>query len=56
MNAQIGSTAPDFNVTDINGNSHNLYEILDAGYIAIIDVSATWCGPCWTLHQSHTLQ
>ena len=54
--AQFG-TAPDFNVTDLDGNTHQLYaDILDQGLIAVIDVSATWCGPCWNLHNSHALQ
>jgi thiol-disulfide isomerase/thioredoxin len=54
--AQFG-TAPDFNVTDIDGNQHQLYaDILDQGLIAVVDVSATWCGPCWSLHDSHALQ
>ena len=40
--AQLG-TAPDFNVTDIDGNTHQLYaDILDQGLIAIVDVSNTW--------------
>jgi len=55
--AQIGATAPNFNVTDINGNTIRLYEdILDLGLIAVVDVSATWCGPCWSLHQSNALK
>lgn len=54
--AQFG-TAPDFNVTDIDGNTHQLYaDILDQGLIAVVDVSATWCGSCWSLHDSHALQ
>ena len=54
--SQFG-TAPDFNVTDIDGNQHQLYaDILDQGLIAVVDVSATWCGPCWSLHDSHALQ
>ena len=27
----------------INGNTHNLYSYLDAGYTVVIDVSVTWC-------------
>ncbi|MEX1189196.1 MAG: T9SS type A sorting domain-containing protein [Bacteroidia bacterium] len=55
--AQIGATAPDFTVTDLNGNQIKLYQdILDQGLIAVIDVSATWCGPCWSLHSSHALR
>ena len=54
--AQFG-TAPDFNVTDLDGNTHQLYaDILDQGLIAVVDVSATWCSPCWSLHGSHALQ
>ena len=54
--AQFG-TAPDFNVTDLDGNTHQLYaDILDQGLIAVIDVSATWCGPCWSYHESGVLE
>ena len=54
--AQFG-TAPDFNVTDIDGNQHQLYaDILDQGLIAVIDVSATWCNPCWSLYTSNALE
>lgn len=54
--AQYG-TAPDFTVTDLDGNEISLYaDILDQGLVAVVDVSATWCGPCWNLHQSHALE
>ncbi|MCG8330271.1 MAG: T9SS type A sorting domain-containing protein [Chitinophagales bacterium] len=53
--AQLG-TAHDFTVTDIDGNEIHLYSILDEGKVVILDVSATWCPPCWTLHQNHYLQ
>lgn len=47
--AQIpdGSTAPDFTFTDINGVSQNLYTYLNQGKWVALDVSATWCDPCW---------
>jgi len=52
MHAQFG-TAPDFTVTDINGNTHSLYaDILDQGKIAVVQVAATWCLPCWNLHMT----
>ena len=54
--AQFG-TAPDFTVTDIDGNEHQLYaDILDQGLIAVVEISATWCSNCWNFHQSHALQ
>ena len=51
-----GSIAPNFTVTDINGNSHTLYDILDSGYAVVMDLNATWCGPCWTYHQDGHLE
>lgn len=38
--------APDFNFTDINGNTHNLQERLDDGYIIVLDFFFVDCPPC----------
>jgi len=48
-----GSTAPDFSFTDLSGNTQNLYTYLNAGKYVAVDVSATWCIPCFNYHNSH---
>jgi hypothetical protein len=49
------TVAPDFTVTDINGNSHNLYNYLQQGYDVIIEFNAAWCDPCYYFHASGQL-
>ena len=53
-NAQSGllngtGSAPDFTVTDINGNSHTIYNYLDSGYVMVLELMSVTCGHC----QSH---
>jgi hypothetical protein len=50
-----GATVPDFTFTDINGVSQNLYNYLNQGKYVALDISTTWCGPCWTYHKSLTM-
>lgn len=67
VNAQLpdGSTASNFTVSAYqpwlstagltNNGSYTLYDYLDLGYTVILDVSATWCGPCWNYHNTGAL-
>jgi hypothetical protein len=58
LSAQLpnGSTAPDFIAQDIFGQTHHLYQLLEQGKIVVLEISATWCPPCWVYHNSGAMQ
>ncbi len=54
LNAQLpnGTTAPDFDVEDVYGNTFSLYTMMGSNKSACIAFEATWCGYCWNFHSS----
>lgn len=48
--------ASNFTTTTLDGQTIVLQDWLDSGYYVLLDISATWCGWCWYLHQAHVLE
>jgi len=42
----VGDVAPDFTVTDVNGNTYSLYSITGSGQYVLLDFFFTTCPPC----------
>lgn len=47
-----GSIAPDFTLTDLEGNTHRLYDYLDQGKTVYLDFFACHCPYCWAYHNT----
>ncbi len=43
---ELGEPMPDFSFTDINGTEHTLSETLQEKKLVMLNIWATWCGPC----------
>ena len=57
-NAQLadGSIAPDFTLTDRDGNEHHLYQYLNEGKVVFIKFFACHCPSCWNYHNTGKLE
>ena len=50
-----GSIAPNFTLTDLDGNTHDLYTYLDQGKVVFIKFFACHCPSCWAYHSTGKL-
>ena len=50
-----GDIAPDFTITDLDGNSHHLYSYLTQGKSVYLEFFACHCPSCWAYHNTGTL-
>ena len=39
-------TAPDFTLSDMNGDTHHLYSYLDSGKTVVLKLMSVFCGAC----------
>jgi hypothetical protein len=53
---QNGDIAPDWELKDIEGKSHRLYDVLHSGKHVILQFAATWCKSSWKYHKSGRLK
>ncbi len=48
------SQAQSWTATDLNGTTHDITTYSNKA--VLVDISAHWCGPCWSWHSTHIMQ
>lgn len=43
-------------ITDLKNEQYDIDQVLSSGMFIFIDISATWCIPCWEYHKSGELE
>ena len=54
-NLLVNLKTSEYKAKDINGKEYDIDAILKSGKLILFDFSATWCGPCWSLHSAGIL-
>lgn len=54
-NLLVNLKTSEYKAKDINGKEYDIDAILKSGKLILFDFSATWCGPCWSLHAAGVL-
>lgn len=52
----VSAQNQNWTATDTEGVSHSIQDYLDNGVTVVVDISAHWCGPCWSWHTGGVME